>query len=170
MMRKVLIVSVVAAAVAGIVWFKSTGTSATASDDAAAEAVAASETPSAPADEATTGASTSSTETPATDRPTVMLFANPAEADTSCGCGQIIRKARRAGESSEVAFEEVDVTAEHPLKAQYNVRVSPTVLVVGKDGEVRRRFEGESPEVVSKIESTVERLTAGASADPSSRK
>ena len=98
-------------------------------------------------------APTSSTATgePASQIPTVMLFADPREADSSCGCAEVIRLARGAGEREGVVFAEYDPRVAGTEAERHHVRVSPTVLVLDADGHESARFEGESPAVIAKL-------------------
>jgi hypothetical protein len=80
--------------------------------------------------------------------PSVVLVADPREADTDCGCGQIIRRVREA-KARGVAVEELGPA--DPGVARYGVAVVPTVLVLGSDGRVVARREGESSETLAAI-------------------
>lgn len=80
--------------------------------------------------------------------PSIVLVADPREADTDCGCGQIIRRVREA-KARGVAVEELGPA--DPGVARYGVSVVPTVLVLGGDGRVVARREGESSETLAAI-------------------
>lgn len=80
--------------------------------------------------------------------PSIVLVADPREADTDCGCGQIIRRVRQA-KARGVAVEEL--APADPGVARYGVSVVPTVLVLGADGRVVARREGESSDVLAAI-------------------
>ena len=59
--------------------------------------------------------------------------------------GEGLREARAGAASANAGFVAVDVTKENAvatIAAEYEVRGSPTVLVVVKSGEARSRFEG----------------------------
>lgn len=90
---------------------------------------------------------------------TVLLFADPREAESSCGCAEIIRLARSAGDAEGVSFREIDTRQPDQAATQYAVRVSPTVLIVDPAGEVRHRFEGESRSVIDGLRTAVEGLS-----------
>lgn len=80
--------------------------------------------------------------------PSVVLVADPREADTACGCGQIIRRVREA-KTRGVHVEELDPS--DPAVARYGVAVVPTVLMLGADGRAIARHEGESSETLAAI-------------------
>ena len=84
-----------------------------------------------------------------TSRAAVVLVADLREADSDCGCGEIIRRVR-AAKARGVAVREVapdDADAAHG----YGVTVAPTVVFLGADGRVVARREGESAETVATI-------------------
>jgi len=80
--------------------------------------------------------------------PSIVLVADPREAGTDCGCGQIIRRVREA-KARGVAVQELGPA--DPGAATYRVAVVPTVLVLGTDGRVVARREGESRETLAAI-------------------
>ncbi|BDG06529.1 hypothetical protein [Anaeromyxobacter oryzae] len=80
--------------------------------------------------------------------PSVVLIADPREADTECGCGQIIRRVR---EAKRRGVEVQELAPTDPAVSRYGVAVSPTVLLLGADGRVLTRREGESSETVAAI-------------------
>ena len=82
------------------------------------------------------------------DTPSIVLVADPREADTDCGCGQIIRLVREA-KARGVAVEELSPA--DPGVARYGVAVVPTVLVLDTEGRVVARREGESNDVLAAI-------------------
>ncbi|MDH3427644.1 MAG: hypothetical protein OEM23_04340 [Gemmatimonadota bacterium] len=69
----------------------------------------------------------------------VLLFADPREAESSCGCGQIIRMVREAGVPGVVAVQEFDPQRETEAVRNHAVRVAPTVIIAGGDGSCPRR-------------------------------
>ncbi len=81
-------------------------------------------------------------------RPAVILVADLREADSDCGCGQIIRRVR-AAKAHGVAVAELP--PEDAAAARYGVTVAPTVLFLGSDGRVVARREGESTETLAAI-------------------
>ncbi len=91
--------------------------------------------------------------------PVVVLVAKPGEAEESCGCGEIIR-AVRAAAAKGVSTREVAPGTDPALEKRYEVRVSPTVLFLEKDGRVRARHEGEHADTVAAIRSNLDRALA----------
>lgn len=88
----------------------------------------------------------------------VLLFADPDEAESDCGCGQIIRLVRGAG-ARGVAVREVAPGSDASSERDYRVTVAPTVLFLDSKGHVVARHEGEAPETIEAIRSGLERLT-----------
>jgi hypothetical protein len=87
--------------------------------------------------------------------PSIVLVADPREADTDCGCGEIIRRVRQARARG---VEVLELPPAGPGVARYGVTVTPTVLVLGDDGSVVARREGESRETVAAIEADLAAL------------
>lgn len=87
--------------------------------------------------------------------PSVVLVADSREADSDCPCGQIIRRVREA-KARGVVVQELGPT--DPAAARYGVTVAPTVLILGADGQVIARREGESGEALATISSDLARL------------
>ncbi len=87
--------------------------------------------------------------------PSVVLVADPREADSDCGCGQIIRRVREA-KARGVAVEVLG--PRDPAAARYGVAVVPTVLVLGGDGRVVVRREGESSETLAAVAADLVKL------------
>lgn len=134
MKRSLIILAVVAAAIALIVWAKQDRSG----DDPATDSVPA-----------TTRATTS-----------VILFADPREAESDCGCGQIIRMVRGIEGVKDVVVLEFD-PREHVEEARSRgVRVAPTVIIAGPGGTERTRFEGESSAVVAELRTALESLAS----------
>ena len=79
----------------------------------------------------------------------LLLVADPTEADESDGCGQIIRMVRTAG-ARGIPLRELAPHADPVTTSRYRIVVSPTDLVMA-DGKVLKRYEGESPETVGSI-------------------
>ena len=80
--------------------------------------------------------------------PAVVLVADLREAESDCGCGQIIRRVRHA-KAHGVTVEELG--PDDPAAGRYGVTVAPTVLVLGAGGRVVVRREGESSEALAAI-------------------
>lgn len=91
--------------------------------------------------------------------PVVVLVADLREADSDCGCGQIIRRVREA-KAHGLAVEEIGPG--DPSAARYGVTVAPTVLVLSAGGRVVTRREGESPETLAAILADLAALERGA--------
>ncbi len=85
-----------------------------------------------------------------TAAPSVVLVADPREADTECGCGLIIRRVR---EAKARGVNVVELAPTDPGVARYGVSVAPAVLVLGGDGRVVARREGESSGTLAAISS-----------------
>ncbi len=92
---------------------------------------------------------------PSRSTPSVVLVADLREADSDCGCGEIIRRVREA-KARGVDVRELGPS--DPAASQYGVTVAPTVLVLGSDGRVTARREGESSEVLAAISADLARL------------
>ena len=87
----------------------------------------------------------------------VLLVADPDEAGSACGCGQIIRLVRGAG-ARGVAVREVAPGSNVSLEREYRVTVAPTVLCLDSTGHVVARHQGEGPETIEAIRSGLDRL------------
>lgn len=90
--------------------------------------------------------------------PRVLLFADPREAEATCGCGLIFHAVREAA-ASGVATREVDPERERDLVAQYRVTVEPTVIFLDEDGRETSRREGEAGETIAAIEEELGRMS-----------
>lgn len=88
---------------------------------------------------------------------TVILFADPGEAEASCGCGQIIRLVRGAGMRG-VSIREVAPGSDTALEREYHVTVAPTVLILDSSGRVIARHEGEAHETIDAIRTGLDGL------------
>lgn len=99
---------------------------------------------------------------PTTTAASVVLFADPREADAPCGCGDIIRAVREAA-ARGVSVREVAPGTAPELTTRYRVLVTPTVLVVGPRGEERARFEGESSATIEALRARLRALSEGRS-------
>jgi hypothetical protein len=80
--------------------------------------------------------------------PSVVLVADPREADSECGCGQFIRRVRDA-KTRGVNVQEIGPA--DPAAARYGVTVAPTVLILDADGRVVARREGEASDALAAI-------------------
>ena len=97
-----------------------------------------------------------SVSTVAQSLPAVVLVADSREADTACGCGQIIRRVR-AAKAAGVAVEEL-APDNADAGRKYGVKVVPTVVFLGSDGQVVARREGESEATVAAISADLSKL------------
>ncbi len=92
---------------------------------------------------------TSSTST-APGKPVFYLFHDPADQDE--GCRRIYSFADRAERelAGKIEVRRPDVKSEKSVAEKYQVRVLPTILVVGADDAVKERFEGEEKEAAAR--------------------
>jgi hypothetical protein len=88
----------------------------------------------------------------------VMLFADPREAETSCGCAEIIRLARESKNGKNVSFEEVDIRKISDKYKKYKIMVSPTVIFLGQNDSVINRFQGEGSGVIKKLRHAIKQI------------
>ncbi len=95
------------------------------------------------------------TAAPRASTPSVVLVADPREAGSECGCGLIIRRVR---EAKARGVNVVELAPTDPDVSRYAVSVAPTVLVLGGDGHVVARREGESSETLAAISSDLAAL------------
>lgn len=93
-------------------------------------------------------------------QPQVLLFADPREAEESCGCGEVFR-AVRAAATRGVRTREVDPRRERDVVSQYRVTVEPTVIFVDATGREVSRREGESGDTIGAIRVDLDRLAGG---------
>lgn len=87
----------------------------------------------------------------------VLLFADPREAEATCGCGLIFHAVREAA-SGGVVVREVDPEHEAELVRAHRVAVEPTVIFLDESGRETARHEGESSETIAAIEADLARL------------
>jgi hypothetical protein len=90
--------------------------------------------------------------------PQVVLVATPAEAASRTRCGDIVRLVRAASQRG-VKVKELTPDSSSDLLARYKVLRTPTVLFLAQDGQLRARFEGESPETLAALQSEMQRTT-----------
>ena len=91
-------------------------------------------------------------------RPAVVLVADVREADSDCGCGQIIRRVR-AAKAKGVAVEEVAPDNAEAAR-RYGVTVVPTVVLLDAKGDVLARREGESIATLAALSADLAKLEA----------
>ena len=87
----------------------------------------------------------------------LILVADLAEADESCGCGQVIRAVRAAAKRG-VPTKEFQPGSDDKLLKQYKVTVAPTVLVIDPAGTAVARYEGESKDTVASLKAQLDKL------------
>lgn len=88
----------------------------------------------------------------------VLLFADPREANAECGCAEVIRLARNTGGVPGVFFREFDTRKGAAAAKRYGVRVSPTVIIADADDAETNRFEGESGDVIARLRAALNSL------------
>ena len=91
-------------------------------------------------------------------RPSVVLVADPREADSQCACGEIIRRVR-AAKAHGVAVEELAPDCPDAGR-RYGVTIAPTVLFLDASGQVISRREGESSEILAAVTADLAKLEA----------
>ena len=91
--------------------------------------------------------------------PSVLIFADPREADSDDPCAEIFRLVRAAG-ARGLRVSEFAPGRDAEMERRYRVTVEPTVLVLDAKGQVVSRHEGESPKTIEAIRTSLERLPA----------
>lgn len=90
--------------------------------------------------------------------PRVLLVADLREADSpSDPCAEIIHDVR-AARARGVSVEELSSDSKSELLSRYHVLTIPTVLILGRKGEVVWRYEGEGTQVVAAVHSRLQQL------------
>ncbi len=93
--------------------------------------------------------------------PAVVLIADLREADSpNDTCARIIQAVRDA-RSKGVSVTELMPNSDSPILQKHPVVVSPTVLVLDKDGRELSRFEGESVATLDAIRTKLNQLQDG---------
>ena len=95
-----------------------------------------------------TDASQSAAATAAVEAPSVVLVADSREAESACGCGEIIRMVRSASTDGVAVLEVPPGSSE---SREYRATENPTVLFLDQAGAVTSRYEGEAPEPITEI-------------------
>jgi hypothetical protein len=88
--------------------------------------------------------------------PSVVMIADPREADMQCPCGEIIRRVR-AAKAHGVAVDEF-APDDADAARRYGVTVVPTVVFLDAGGTIVARHEGESTEILSAIAAGLAKL------------
>lgn len=91
------------------------------------------------------------------NRPAVVLVADLGEADSECGCGQIIRLVREASRRG-VVVREIDPAKEPNGGREYGVVVAPSVVLLDGDGKVARRLVGEDADTIAALREALSAL------------
>jgi hypothetical protein len=89
--------------------------------------------------------------------PTVLLFADPREAEETCGCGEIFRLVRDAG-THGVLVQEIAPDSDDERIRAHRVVVSPTVIVLDANENEIARHEGEDPATIAAIRAGLDNL------------
>lgn len=90
--------------------------------------------------------------------PRVLLVADLREADVAGdACAQIIHYVR-AARARGVAVEELSPGSKSELLGRYHVLTVPTVLILGRSGQVVSRYEGEGRQTVAAVRSRLQNL------------
>ena len=97
---------------------------------------------------------------PPSENPRVILVADPREAESKCGCGEIIR-AVRAARSKGVPVQELPPNSESELLKRYRILTAPAVLFLDAEGSEVARYEGEDGKTVEAIRSRLLGMTEG---------
>ena len=91
-------------------------------------------------------------------RATVLLFADPREAEESCGCAEIIHMVRDLRGTPGVQVREIDPQRASDEARRLRVRTSPAVILLDAAGREIGRFEGESPSTIASLRSALASL------------
>jgi hypothetical protein len=95
--------------------------------------------------------------TPDGRSPSVLLIADPRQAEEACGCAEIFRLVQAAG-SRGLLVREISPEANRAAVRKYRVVVSPTVLILDESGAEVARYEGEDGRTIEAIRTDLERL------------
>ena len=115
-------------------------------------------------------ATTPATSTPTGEqgsRATVLLFADPREAEESCGCAEVIRMVRDLQGVTGVTVREIDARRPGEEARRHGVRTSPAVLILDGAGNEESRFEGESPSAIAALREALDGLRRSSGQQPS---
>ena len=83
----------------------------------------------------------------------ILLYADLGEADSECGCGEIIRAVRDASRHGVPTRENDDA-----LGRELEVTVSPTVVILDAKGHEQARYEGESDATIARLLDSLAKL------------
>lgn len=90
--------------------------------------------------------------------PAFYLFLDDRDHDADCERVYAAFEAARKGLPPGFGARRIDVEHEPGLAEKFGVRMLPTILIVGRDGTVSGRVEGEGDEAASKLRELVSRL------------
>lgn len=91
-------------------------------------------------------------------RPRVLLVAELSEADaTGDSCAEIIHLVRSARDRG-IPVQELEPNSKSDLLTRYHVLTIPTVLIMGGNGNVVSRFEGEGRDTVRALRAGLQQL------------
>lgn len=88
--------------------------------------------------------------------PSVVMIADPREAEMQCPCGEIIRRVR-AAKANGVAVDEF-APDDADAARRYAVTIVPTVVFLDPGGKILARHEGESSEILAAITADLAKL------------
>lgn len=94
---------------------------------------------------------------PKAGQTTLILFADLREADSSCGCGEVIRMVREAARKG-VSIHELEPRSADALVQRHRLTSSPTVLLLGPDGREQARFTGEGADTLQGLRARLQGL------------
>lgn len=90
--------------------------------------------------------------------PRVLLVADLSEADSEGdACAEIIRSVR-AARARGITVQELKPDTKSDLLRRYRVLVVPTVLILDPNGNVVARFEGESRQTATAVQTQLQEL------------
>lgn len=96
---------------------------------------------------------------PATDAQKVLyLFHDPRDQDEGCRAIYAFADFAEKDLQGKVKVMRPDVKKETDLKDKYKVKVLPTIIIASSNGTEEQRFEGEGPQVSSKIKDALDKL------------
>jgi hypothetical protein len=87
----------------------------------------------------------------------VLLFADPREADKVCGCGDIFKLVRHAAAQGVVVREIPPQSGSEDIR-EHRVLVAPTVIVLDSENVEVGRYEGEDRATIEAIRSSLDRV------------
>jgi hypothetical protein len=97
------------------------------------------------------------TATAADGFPEVVLIADLSEANSADACAEIIHFVRAARERG-VQVQELSPNSKPEMLRRYNVLTTPTVLLLDRNGQVVKRFEGEDRQTVAAVRTQLAQL------------